>query len=114
MKPENILAVHVPGAFEIPLLAQSLLHKVDGVIALGAVIRGETSHYDYVCQAVERGCSQVALEFKKPVGFGVLTTENEDQAMARTDGRHGNKGAETALAVLELCNLLQDLKKFSY
>src|SRR4051812_9437723 len=79
----DIIAVHVPGAFEIPLAAKALFEKqkVDGVVTLGAVIRGETSHYDYVCSAVERGCSQLALDYLKPIGFGILTTENEKQAM---------------------------------
>ena len=111
MPDNHIISIRVPGAFEIPLAVQALFEKknVDGVVALGAVIRGETTHYDYVCQAAERGCSEVSLEFKKPVGFGVLTTENDDQAMARAGGAHGNKGADTAKAVLEMCELLRRL-----
>lgn len=110
---KDIVAVRVPGAFEIPLLAKTLVlkHKVDGIVALGAVIRGDTTHYDYVCSAVERGCSALALETGKPVGFGVLTTENEEQAFERAGGKHGNKGSDTAHAVLELCNLLKILQK---
>jgi 6,7-dimethyl-8-ribityllumazine synthase len=112
VRAENIVAVRVAGAFEIPLLAQTLIlkHKVDGVVALGAVIRGETSHYDYVCSAVESGCSRVALETGKPVGFGVLTTDNEEQALDRAGGAHGNKGSESALVVLELCHVLKLLE----
>jgi 6,7-dimethyl-8-ribityllumazine synthase len=111
--PQNIISVRVPGAFEIPLAVQALFknQKVHGVVALGAVIRGETTHYDYVCGAVERGCSTLALKYKKPVGFGVLTTENDEQALARAGGKHGNKGAETAQVVLAMCNLLKGLQK---
>lgn len=103
---KDIRAVRVAGAFEIPLAASWLLDSgCDGVVALGAVIRGETSHYDYVCNAVERGCTQLALETGKPVGFGVLTTENDEQAMARAGGTHGNKGAEAAQVTVEMARL---------
>ena len=107
----QIISIRVPGAFEVPLAVQALFEKkkVDGVVALGAVIRGDTTHYDYVCQAVERGCSTLALKFKKPVGFGILTTENEEQAMARAGGAHGNKGRDAAQTVLEVCDLLSRL-----
>jgi 6,7-dimethyl-8-ribityllumazine synthase len=110
---KDITTVRVPGAFEIPLAVKKLFEitQVDGVVALGAVIRGDTSHYDYVCHAVERGCSQMALEFGKPVGFGVLTTENEEQALARAGGSMGNKGAEAASTVVDMCNLLKALQK---
>lgn len=107
----EILAVRVPGAVEIPLAVQALLdQKCDGVVALGAVIRGETSHYDYVCNSVETGITRLMLDYKKPIGFGVLTTENEEQAMDRAGGKHGNKGAEAAQVVLEMIGLLKDLK----
>jgi len=108
----DLLTVRVPGAFEIPLAVKKLFEdgQVDGVVALGAVIRGDTSHYDYVCSAVERGCSALSLEFGKPVGFGVLTTDTEEQALARAGGTHGNKGAETASCVIDMCNLLKALK----
>src|ERR1700677_2530401 len=109
---KDIVSVRVPGAFEIPLAIKKLfsdLH-VDGVVALGAVIRGDTTHYDYVCSAVERGCSQLALDFSKPVGFGVLTTENEEQALAGAGGSLGNKGAEAAATTVDMCNLLKALK----
>ena len=109
----EILAVRVPGAIEIPLACQALLDQgCDGVVALGAIIRGETSHYDYVCSSVERGVSALILEYKKPIGFGVLTTENEEQAMARAGGEHGNKGAEAAEVVLEMIGLMKDLQGF--
>ena len=109
---KDITLVHVPGAFEIPLAAKMMfdIKKVDGVVALGAVIRGETTHYDYVCSSVERGCTHLTLEYGKPVGFGVLTTENDDQALARAGGAHGNKGSDTALAVLEMCRLPKALR----
>ena len=108
----EILSVRVPGAIEIPLAVQALLDskKVDGVVALGAVIRGETSHYDYVCHSVERGCSELMLQYKKPVGFGILTTENEEQALARAGGAHGNKGYEVAEVVVEMIGLLKEIK----
>ena len=108
----EILSVRVPGAIEIPLAVQALLEvkKVDGVVALGAVIRGDTTHYDYVCQSVERGCSELMLRYKKPVGFGVLTTENEEQALARAGGAHGNKGYESAQVVIEMIGLLNEIK----
>ena len=77
---------------------------------MGAVIRGETSHYDYVCNSVERGVSELMLRYKKPIGFGVLTTENDQQAEARAGGQHGNKGAEAAEVVVEMIGLLKELK----
>lgn len=110
----EVLNVKVPGAVEVPLACQSLLDAgCDGVIALGAVIRGETSHYDYVCSSVERGITQLMLEYKKPIGFGILTTENDEQAMDRAGGRHGNKGAEAAQVTLEMIGLTTDIKKFA-
>lgn len=109
--PIEILSVQVPGAVEIPLTCQALLEAgCDGVVALGAVIRGETSHYDYVCNSVERGISQLMLEYKKPIAFGVLTTENEEQAWARVGGAHGHKGQEAAEVVVEMVGLLNALK----
>ena len=99
------------GAFEIPLATQALLDLgCDGVVALGCVIRGETSHYDYVCNSVERGVTELMLQYKKPIGFGVLTTENDEQAEARAGGKHGNKGAEAAEVVMEMIGLLKNLK----
>ena len=111
LSEENIFLVRVPGAVEIPLAAQALLEKgVDGVVALGAVIRGKTAHFDYVCNSVERGCTQLQLQYKKPVGFGVLTTETPDQAFSRAGGKKGNKGIETAQVVLEMIDLLKEIK----
>lgn len=109
----EIYAVSVPGAVEIPLAIQAMfdVHKVDGAVALGAVIRGETTHYEEVCRSVERGCSQLMLQYKKPIGFGVLTTENEEQALARAGGEHGNKGVDASQAVIEMIGLLQEIKR---
>lgn len=108
---EPLAQVYVPGAVEIPLAVKALLKKpsCDAVVALGLVIRGETSHYDYVCSAVERGCSQLQLEFSKPVAFGVLTTENKEQAEARCGGKKGNKGAEATQVALDMLHVLQQV-----
>lgn len=103
--------VRVPGAVEIPLTCQWMFDRgCDGVVALGAVIRGETSHYDYVCMSVTQGVTQVMNAYKKPIAFGVLTTENEDQAFDRVGGKHGHKGEEAAQVVMEMIGLGQDLK----
>lgn len=111
MKP--MAQVYVPGAVEIPLAVKALLEnpKCDAVVALGIVIRGETSHYDYVCNSVERGCSQLQLEFNKPVAFGVLTTENRGQAEARCGGAKGNKGYEAAEVAHDMLQVLGEIKK---
>lgn len=95
---KDILLVEVPGAIEIPLVANLLAKKneVQAIITLGAVIRGETSHYDYVCEQVSQGCQKVMLEHNIPIIFGVLTTENEEQALERVGGLHGHKGREAA------------------
>jgi 6,7-dimethyl-8-ribityllumazine synthase len=106
----EILLVQVPGAIEIPLACQALFDRgCDGIVALGAVIRGETSHYDLVCTTVERGVMQVMLEFGRPIGMGVLTTENEEQALDRAGGRLGNKGYEAAETTIEMIGLIGDL-----
>ncbi len=104
--------VRVPGAVEIPLAAKNLLmnSQCDAVIALGLVVRGETAHFDYVCQSVERGCSMLQLEFNKPVAFGVLTTEDGPQAEARSGGKKGNKGFEAAEVAIHMLQVLKDLK----
>ncbi|MBO9667988.1 MAG: 6,7-dimethyl-8-ribityllumazine synthase, partial [Bdellovibrio sp.] len=106
----EIFAALVPGAVELPLACQAFLDAgCDGVVALGAVIRGETSHYDYVCNSVTDGITRLMLDYKKPVGFGVLTTENEEQALARAGGEHGNKGAEAAQVVMEMIGLVGEI-----
>ncbi len=110
----NIVRVQVPGAVEIPLAAKRLLAMgCDAVLALGAVIRGETTHYDYVCNSVERGCSQLMLEMNKPVVFGVLTTENEAQALDRLGGQHGHKGRDAADTAIEMLSLLNKMKELN-
>lgn len=104
----SIEAIDVPGAYEIPLAAKWALDLgFDAVIALGAVIRGETTHYESVCESVERGCSQLQLEFAKPVVFGVLTTENEEQAYDRLGGAHGHKGRDAADTLFEMLKVKQ-------
>lgn len=104
----NLKVLLVPGAFEIPLAAKALLDAgFDGVVALGAVIRGETTHYDYVCSAAERGCTELQIRTGRPVTFGVLTTENEEQAFARAGGNMGNKGREAAEVCVEMLNLIE-------
>jgi 6,7-dimethyl-8-ribityllumazine synthase len=104
---EHITVIKVPGAVEIPLAAKLLakLKKYQAIICLGAVIRGETSHYDYVCQQVSQGCQQVMLDFEIPVIFGILTTENEAQALARVGGAEGHKGCEAVDAALAMVAL---------
>ncbi len=108
---DDILVAWVPGAVEISLIAQRVAQqgKYDAILALGAVIRGETSHYDYVCSQVSQGCQRVSLEFDIPVIFGVLTTENEEQAMARAGGAMGNKGKEAVEAAVEMVELLRKI-----
>ena len=108
---DDITLVWVPGAFEIPLAAQKLAQsgKYDAVICLGAVIRGSTSHYDLVCNEAAKGIAQVNLQTGVPVTFGVVTTENIEQAIERAGTKAGNKGADAAIAALELANLLPQL-----
>lgn len=109
----NITVIEVPGAIEIPLACQQIItsHKPDAVIALGCVIRGETSHYDYVCEQVSQGCQQLAMSRSIPVIFGVLTTENEAQALARVGGKHGHKGFEAAEAALTMVDVLAQIQR---
>src|SRR5690242_13114389 len=104
---ENVTVVWVPGAVEIPLIAKRLAGQAryQVIICLGAVIRGETSHYDYVCDQVSQGCQKIALEYDIPVIFGVLTTEDEDQAFARAGGAFGNKGSDAVDAALEMISV---------
>ncbi len=111
---EEITVVWVPGAVEIPLVAQQLAktQRYAVIITLGAVIRGDTSHYDYVCQQVSQGCQQVMLTEEIPVIFGILTTEDEKQALARVGGAHGHKGRDAADAAYHMVSVLQRLKLF--
>ena len=107
----DLKILKVPGAFEIPQAAKKLCStgSVDAVVCLGAVIRGETSHFDYICAEASRGIGQVGLEFNIPVLFGVLTTENLEQAIARSGSGASNKGRETALAAVEMATLYKKL-----
>jgi 6,7-dimethyl-8-ribityllumazine synthase len=108
---EQLLLVKVPGAFEIPLTAKKLAEsgKVDAVICLGAVIRGSTPHFDYVAAEVSKGIAVVALDTKVPVAFGVLTTDNLEQAIERAGTKSGNKGWDAAVAAMEMVNLFKQL-----
>ncbi|WP_038074321.1 6,7-dimethyl-8-ribityllumazine synthase [Treponema sp. C6A8] len=105
----NITAAWVPGAFEIPLAADKMAAsgKYDAVIAVGAVIRGSTSHYDYVCAEVSKGVAQASVKNGVPVMFGVITTDNIEQAIERAGSKAGNKGAECAAGAIEMVNLLR-------
>lgn len=111
MEEEDITAVWVPGAFEIPVIAKRLAEsgKYDAVICVGAVIRGQTSHYDYVCNEVSKGIAQVSLQTGVPVMFGIVTTENIEQAIARAGSKAGNKGYDCALGAIEMVNLSRTL-----
>lgn len=108
---DDITLAWVPGAFEIPLAAKKMAMsgKYDAVICLGAVIRGATSHYDYVCNEVSKGIATVSLESGIPVMFGVVTTENIEQAVERAGTKAGNKGYDCALSALEMINLMKQM-----
>ena len=103
----------VPGAFEIPLIAKKMANsgKYDAVICLGAVIRGSTSHYDYVCNEVSKGIAAVSMNSDIPVMFGVITTENIEQAIERAGTKAGNKGYDCALGAIEMVNLIREMDK---
>jgi 6,7-dimethyl-8-ribityllumazine synthase len=104
--------VHVPGCYELPLAAQRVAksRQYDGIVALGTVIRGATPHFDYVCSECASGLSRVSLEFDLPIGFGVLTCDSIDQAIERSGTKAGNKGADAALATIEMVSLLRQLE----
>lgn len=112
VKKEDIHIAWVPGAFEIPLVASKMVKskKYDAVICLGAVIRGSTTHYDYVCSEVSKGIAQVSLQTEIPVLFGVVTTENIEQAIERAGTKSGNKGYDSALSAIEMVNLLREIE----
>ena len=109
---EQVSLVKVPGAFEIPLSAKRLAEsgKYDAIICLGAVIRGSTPHFEYVAAEVSKGVASVSLESKIPVTFGVLTTDNLEQAIERAGSKTGNKGWDAAMAAMEMVNLFKELK----
>ncbi|MBU5336736.1 6,7-dimethyl-8-ribityllumazine synthase [Intestinibacter bartlettii] len=109
---EDVEIAWVPGAFEIPLVAQKMARtkKYDAIICLGCVIRGATSHYDYVCNEVSKGIAKVSLDENMPVMFGVVTTENIEQAIERAGTKAGNKGYDCAMGALEMASLLKEIK----
>ena len=113
VKEEDIDLAWVPGAFEIPLIASKMAKsgKYDAVIALGAVIRGSTTHYDYVCSEVSKGIANVSLNSDIPVMFGVITTENIERAIERAGTKAGNKGYDCALGAIEMVNLIRNIEK---
>ncbi len=110
---DSIDVAWVPGAFEIPLIAQKMAKsgKYDAVIALGAVIRGSTTHYDYVCSEVSKGIANVSMNSDIPVMFGVVTTENIEQAIERAGTKAGNKGYDCALGAIEMINLIREIEE---
>ena len=108
---ENIDIAWVPGAFEIPLIAKKLANtqKYDAIITLGAVIKGSTPHFDYVCAEVSKGVAQISLQSELPVIFGVLTTNNIEEAIERAGTKAGNKGADAAFSAIEMINLIKEI-----
>ncbi|MCI5726428.1 MAG: 6,7-dimethyl-8-ribityllumazine synthase [Clostridium sp.] len=111
VEDDNITVAWVPGAFEIPLIADKMAktNKYDAIICLGTVIRGQTSHYDYVCNEVSKGIATVGLQTGVPVLFGVVTTENIEQAIERAGTKAGNKGYDAALSAIEMVNLIKNI-----
>ncbi|MCF8037922.1 MAG: 6,7-dimethyl-8-ribityllumazine synthase [Desulfohalobiaceae bacterium] len=114
-KQENLTLIRVPGAFEMPLIAQKTAaqNQFDGVVCLGAVIRGATPHFDFVAAEVAKGLAQVSLASSVPIGFGILTTDTLEQAIERAGSKAGNKGVEAAQAVLESIRVLEQLSPAS-
>lgn len=110
---DDLLVAWAPGAFDLPLLARRLAESglYDAVVCVGAVVRGETAHFDYVAGEAARGIRQAAMETGVPVLFGVLTTETMDQALDRAGGKHGNKGWDSAMAAMEMASILDQLPK---
>ncbi|HEY0245870.1 MAG TPA: 6,7-dimethyl-8-ribityllumazine synthase [Mucilaginibacter sp.] len=108
----NIATHQVPGSFELTSGADLLLKtgRFDAIICLGCVIQGETRHFDFICNAVANGISNVAIKYSKPVIFGVLTTDNQQQAIDRSGGKHGNKGDEAAITAIKMANLAETLR----
>lgn len=106
-KEENIEVIEVPGSYELISGADIILRnkEIDGVICLGCVIQGETRHFDFICDAVANGISNVAIKYNKPVIFGVLTTDNLAQALDRAGGKHGNKGEEAAITAIQMAHI---------
>lgn len=113
IKEKNISIAYVPGAFEIPLIAKKMANNknYDAVICLGAVIKGSTPHFDYVCAEVSKGIATVSLNSEKPVIFGVLTTDTIEQAIERSGTKSGNKGYDAAVTAIEMVNLIKEIDK---
>ena len=114
VEEENIDLVHVPGSFELTTGADLMLRnkkRLDAVICIGCVIQGETRHFDFICEAVSQGLTNVALKHEKPVIFSVLTTNNMEQAQDRAGGKHGNKGVEGAITALKMIKLQKELER---
>ena len=109
VRDEDIVVSWVPGAFELPVAARALLRSCDAVVMLGAIVRGGTDHYDYVCSGVTDGAMRVQLDAQKPVGFGVLTCAEMEQAISRAGGADGNKGSDAAMAALEMLHQLAQI-----
>lgn len=109
---DNITVIEVPGSFELTSGADLLLQNkaIDAVICLGCVIQGETRHFDFICDAVANGITNVSIKHNKPVIFGVLTTDNQQQAEDRAGGKHGNKGEEAAITAIQMANIQKQLK----
>lgn len=107
--PDDLVIIKAPGAFELPLLCDKLAasQKYNGIVALGAVIRGATPHFDYVCAECSKGIAQISLKYSLPIGFGVITANNLEQAVERAGSKAGNKGVEAAIAMLETAKLLE-------
>ncbi len=110
---ENIRVVHVPGSFEIPYVAKMVAetYKPDAVICLGCVIQGETRHFDYICQGVTHGITELNLKYNIPFIFGILTTQNIEQARERSGGKHGNKGDEAAITAIRMVHQQREILK---
>lgn len=111
LNEDNIQLAWVPGAFEIPLIAQQFAKKddIDAIICLGAVIRGSTPHFDFVANEVSKGIAHVSLDHQKPIAFGVLTTDSIEQALERAGTKAGNKGADAAVTVIEMLSLMAQI-----
>lgn len=112
-KEKDIIIEYVPGTYELPLAARFFAENtdVDAIICIGCVIRGETSHFDFICSAAAQGIMQVNLDYGVPVVFGVLTTDNLQQALERAGGKHGNKGKEAAVTAVKMVNLSKKLNE---
>ncbi len=113
-KPENIMITYVPGSFELTLGAQLMARnrEVDAVICLGCIIQGETRHFDFICHSVMQGLTQLNIQHNLPFVFGVLTTQNLQQAMDRAGGKHGNKGDEAAVTAIKMAYLKKEMEKY--